>query len=424
MNDFSSENVEQLRAAVTELSTLNEIATAINSTMSVDVITSIILDKCIKHTGSDQGAIFLINDEHSNTFNTFIRCQSELDTSTPFHLNMSIVGWMLLHKKIVHIDADREDKNFPGMKLDAAGVSSLVAAPLLNQDDLIGVLALFKKSKGSFANSATRFIEIVCSQCSQVLENARLHEEEESLHIIRKDLEVARQIQQKMLPDMDKLSFSETIYGINVPAHEVGGDLFDIEVLDEDNIFISIADVSGKGVSASLLMSNAQASLRTQLNSYPEVNFTTMVANLNRLIYQFTPPEKFITGIFGIYNISSRTFKYVNAGHPPPIVWAPAETNERNKLGDIFLGYDPDTQYQEQQLVLPPGAILVLITDGVIDALLEGDDDYCERWVREFATANKTLPIKEFSRKLMEELTAFRGDAPQPDDITFVVVTG
>ena len=147
MADRAERELERLRSAVSELSSLNEIASAINSSMSVDKITSIIVDKCLKHTNASQGAIFLLEEKQpeveGSQFKTFVRKMQDSREDIPFHLNMSLAGWMLKNKRILVINEDDGDHPLSGLDFAKLGIRSIVASPLLSKKDSLPMTSDF-----------------------------------------------------------------------------------------------------------------------------------------------------------------------------------------------------------------------------------------------------------------------------------------
>lgn len=181
MTDPETNKTDQLRRAIKELSVLNDIAMAINISMSTEKIAEIIVKYCTKHVMASQGAIFLI-DELSKSiedFKTFIRSKSLSITDVSFHLNKLIIGWMIRHKKNLLCNDPKSDSRFNKVDFEKQGIFSFLAVPLLERRNLIGILTVFnKENQDKFNDEDSRFLAIVGSQVAKVLENARLFERE------------------------------------------------------------------------------------------------------------------------------------------------------------------------------------------------------------------------------------------------------
>jgi sigma-B regulation protein RsbU (phosphoserine phosphatase) len=423
-NNFNREQ-ERLKKAVDELAALNQIASAINALMSVEKITKIIVDRCVKRVQATQGAVFLLEEqeEQKDKFKTFVREFSQSADHIPFHLNESLSGWMIKNKTILISNNADGDERFRGMNLADLGIHSILAAPLLSRNRLIGSLAVFnKKNTDGFNENDKRFLGIVGSQTAKVIENARLREQEQKLVAIQEEIKVAQSIQRGFLPDKGVELTSCEACGFNTPAKEVGGDYYDIVTLSGDRLFLSLGDVSGKGMPAALLMANAQAVLRSQLLDTEEVPLVKLARSLNHLICQFTPPEQFITAFFGLYDAANKKLRFINAGHEPPIIVRRNSTIETLTNADLIIGVMPDYTYNEFSTILEKGDFLFVYTDGVTEAFNEKDEEYGEERLLKFLQGCVGLDAPAIGDKVMAELSKFRGQGLQTDDITMLIL--
>ncbi len=425
MADPTDRELERLRNAVAELSSLNQISSAINSSMSVDKISSIIVDKCLKHTNAAQGVVFLLEDKQEadgpDQFKTFVRTFDSRE-DIPFHMNTSLAGWMVKNKQLLVINSPQEKHPLVGMNFEKLGINSVLAAPLLAQKGLIGVLALFnKRDQAGFTPTDKRFLGIVGTQCAQVVESARLYLQERNLVTLREELDVAKKIQQGFLPKNSQILDSTVCFGINIPAKEIGGDFFDIVPRSEDETFISIGDVVGKGVPAALLMANAQAVLRSQLQQGETTDFAHLASTLNYLICEFTSPSQFITGLFGSFNKRTRLFKFINAGHPLPLIAHNGKTLPQTIIPDIVFGVLPGIEFHQHELYLPENSVMILYTDGVSEAENVKGEQFGEPKVASVLIECANLSAKEICDNFVKKVAEFSGGAPQSDDLTIVV---
>ncbi|MBN2226662.1 MAG: SpoIIE family protein phosphatase [candidate division Zixibacteria bacterium] len=413
-----------MKHAVEELSVLNQIASAINVSMSIDKITRIIVDRCLKRVNAAQGAIFLLDDEPTGDarFTTFIRQMDPGSEQVPYRLNISLTGWMIKHKQILLTNDPQRDDRFSGLDFAKLGIHSILAVPLLSRSGLIGVLVLFNKNDdGGFSDSDKRFTGIVATQTAKVIENARLFEREQRLKAIEEELRVAREIQKGFLPSENVVRESCEIAGFNHPATDMGGDYYDIIDIGHECYFMSIGDVSGKGIPAALLMANAQAVLRSQLRGVNETMLSSMARALNHLICQFASPMQFITAIFGIFNTSSRSFHYINAGHNAPIVVHPDGKLTPVNGSNMVLGVLPDVNYELRQIQLACNDTFFLYTDGVTDQKNTDDAQFLDDRLQALLTEYCSVSAAELGSHILTALRVFRQQAAQTDDITMLI---
>ena len=416
---------EKLKKALDELVALNQIAGTINALMSVEDITKTIVDRCLKWTNSSQGAIFLLEGtiNEAEKFKTFMREYSPDTDQIPFHINESLTGWMIKTKSIFVSNDPGSEENFKDMDLTRHGINSILSAPLLSRKGMIGSLILFnKKDPEGFNNDDRRFLGIVGSQVAQVIENARLHEQEQKLAEIEEEIRVARTIQQGFLPHSGERLKSCEIFGFNSPAREVGGDFFDIVRLSERRVFFSLGDVSGKGIPASLLMANAQAVFRSQLFTPGELKLDLLAGSLNDLINQFSSSGQFITAIFGYYDCKDKEIRYINAGHMAPIVIRNNTTIIDPDLPDIVIGVVKGHKYKERCISLENEDTCFIYSDGITDLVNDRDESFGDERLAEFLLRHQDDNVSRLCENMFRALVEFRGAAPQFDDITMVAL--
>jgi phosphoserine phosphatase RsbU/P len=239
---------------------------------------------------------------------------------------------------------------------------------------------------------------------------------------ITRELESAREVQQRLLPQ-EYPSFRGVDYaGVSRPALGVGGDYFDFIRLSETELGLAIGDVCGKGMPAALLMATLRASLRSETRHH-DGEVLEVVANLNRLVHESCASNRFASFFYGKYDASSRTLRYVNAGHNPPfIVRTTGGTPRVLRLdcGGPVIGLMRDSVYTEGRLVLEPGDLLVAYTDGITEAMNAADAEWGEEELLRAIADHRTLPARELVARIMECADAFAAGAPQHDDMTAV----
>lgn len=264
----------------------------------------------------------------------------------------------------------------------------------------------------------TEYLSSLANLAMGALENVRLLNEMIGKQRMEEDLRIAAEIQQGLLPRSLPLLEGMEIAAETIPTQQVGGDCYDVIELGNGRVLLSIADVSGKGTPASLLMANVQAAIRTlaQLD-LPLDDFT---ARINDVIYQNTSPDKFITAFFGIVDAASGTFTYVNAGHNPPLLFSEGAVQPL-EAGGVILGIMPSfIPYEVGTVTLGPGELLVLYTDGVSEAMNVEREEYGETRLRALFESDRSCSAAGAIDRLRGDLLAFTSGAPQSDDITIL----
>ena len=209
---------------------------------------------------------------------------------------------------------------------------------------MIGVLTVFNKQSGeAFTESNQRLLTIIAAQSAQVIENARLYEEEKALQLMQQEMEMAHSIQANLLPKAQPSIPGYDIAGMSVSAANVGGDYYDF-LPSEDRLVICLGDVSGKGMPASLLMANMQATIRGQ--NLVSSSASECMSRTNRLMFQSTDSAKFVTFFYAVLDIAGRTLEYSNAGHNHPILFSGDRDPQRLETGGPVLVDGPGSSRQ------------------------------------------------------------------------------
>ncbi len=263
--------------------------------------------------------------------------------------------------------------------------------------------------------------EAICRQVSAAIENKFLHQQSIEKELIEQEINVAASIQHRIIPkDLIKIDGYE-IAGINIPSKEVSGDYYDCINLPEDKVAFVIADVTGKGISAALLVNTLNASLY----SYLEFNLplTEIASRLNKLIYRSSPADKFITFFIAVLEPSSGELEIVNAGHNPILLLRNNSELEKLNAGGIGLGMlDFGLPYEGQKLKLESGDKLFLYTDGIPEAMNENEEEYSDERMIDFLKNNSSKPMEEFINDLVGDVKSFVNTAHQSDDITLLIL--
>ena len=243
---------------------------------------------------------------------------------------------------------------------------------------------------------------------------------EEKIDIQVAELQLAAQIQRNLLPNGTPVISGYDVTALNIPAHEIGGDYFDFIRLDEHRIAIVLGDVSGKGLSASLLMANLQAVIRGQIMSNPDPK--DCMERANKLLFHSTDSDKFATLFYGILDTKNNTLRYVNAGHNPPIMYSPGHATFTLDNSGLLLGVFEDVFYEEREIPLNHGEQLIIYSDGVCEAMNDELVEFGERKLQEIIGRNGDMHPKELEEKITSAIKLHMGQSPPSDDITMILI--
>ena len=303
--------------------------------------------------------------------------------------------------------------------LNEHGIGLLV--PLAGQDGLLGFLAIGLRSDGDdYDAEELRILNSLTPQIVLAGENARLLEENLEKKRLEEELAGARRIQESLLPRELPPTPGLEIAATCRSCLEVAGDYYDVIPLSGGRTAIAIADVSGKGAAAALLMASLHASLLTALRVSSRLE--SVVAGINELICQSTPPEKYITFFVAIYDPAVSHLTYVNAGHNPPIVVHSDGLHELLETGGLILGVEPRMLYGQGTVRLSENDLLLLYTDGASEAMNAEEKQFGEERMLKFLEDVGPRAAQEILENLEAELIAYRGLPSFEDDLTLVVV--
>jgi predicted permease len=313
--------------------------------------------------------------------------------------------------------------------LEAANVR--LAVPLRTRSEILGVLLLGERSqRAGFSAPEKQVLRACADQFALMIENARLTDRVVEQETLRRDIALASDVQRRLLPDAPPQVDCVDFAAASVPARRIGGDYYDFVELRDRGIGIALADVSGKGVAAALIMSVVQASLRI-ISSEGDVPSPRLVARMNQFIYRSTPSSKYATFFYAQLDEHGRQLRYVNAGHNAPYLLragrrstaesAPPEI-EQLSVGGTVVGMFPDMEYEEATVELWPGDVLLVFTDGVPEAHNPENEEFGDERLQLLLRQTAHLPADEISARISAEMKNWIRDAEQYDDLTFIVM--
>jgi phosphoserine phosphatase RsbU/P len=305
-------------------------------------------------------------------------------------------------------------------------VNAEVLLPLPGREKLMGVMTLGPKlSEEPYSPSDLRLLQSVATQTGLALEVSELahslaHEAAQRERINR-EIEIAREVQERLFPQKIPRIPGIELAGACRAAQGVGGDYYDFIELEDRRVGLAIGDVSGKGISAALLMASLCASLRGMMLEDPQ-NLSRLISNVNRLVYESSTSSRYATFFFAIFNPSNRELKYVNAGHNPPILFCQGSGARRLEAGGPVIGLLRDLTYKEESVILESGNLLLAYTDGISEAMTVAHEEWGEERMIEAARAARNLEADCIVRKIFEAADSFTNEAPQHDDMTLLIM--
>ncbi|MEO7213723.1 PP2C family protein-serine/threonine phosphatase [Mucilaginibacter sp.] len=274
-------------------------------------------------------------------------------------------------------------------------------------------------TSGEMLNNDLTFIQTLINVIVVALENKKLFRERLQAERFQREMELAVEVQNMLIPLRVYKEVGVEVGAKYLPHQNIGGDYFDFFRLNEDEFLWCIADVSGKGISAALLMANFQASLQSL--AAIEDDLTTIVERLNKLVIHNTKGERFITLFLARFNQKTRKLNYINAGHNPTILYCDGEAFPL-KLGTTMIGaFDELPFLNEGEIDIDPNTLFFNYTDGLMDHELQNYKNWSEEKLLEFVIANGDMTPDDFNEAMMNHINTVIKGKPI-DDITLLTV--
>ena len=318
-------------------------------------------------------------------------------------------------------DTSAENALAASMTIVAQRVKSLMAAPLQTKDDVIGLIYL--DSPGivrDFTPEDLNLITVMANIAAVRLEHARLAEIEQAERIMARDLQQAAEIQRSLLPAESPALGDFEIAAHTIPCRAVGGDYFDYAWAPDGRFAFVVADASGKGMPASLLVSCLQARLLTLIED--PMPLGEMARRLNRGLTAKCPGNRFVTVFMALLDLKTGEIEYSNAGHNPPLLVRASGDVETLEAGGPVMGLIGIAPYSSATIQMNPGDMLLVFSDGVTEAMNAADEEFGDDRLLQYATRARAWPAETIVKTLCDGVDRFAGGAPQADDITVLAL--
>jgi len=411
------EENKRLRRAVEELSILNDLALTVGTSADPQETVHKLVDRLMRAVGAEQATVSLSDRKVQDSTKTQVRVMASSSELPQFHVNNAFLGWMEIYKKPLVINDPKTDTRFKGVDWDPS-VREVMCVPMMVKSEMIGAITVYnKKSGGGFTEEDQRLLPIIAMQSAQIMDNGRLIKENAGM---QEQVRLAYDIQRKLLPTAPPEISGYDVAGTSFPALTVGGDYYDYIQTSSGDWAICLGDVSGKGLPASLLMANLQATLRGQTLVEAEVH--ERIERSNKLMHRSTDVEKFATLFYGVLKVGSHELTYVNAGHEPPLVFSASGVLKRLESGGLALGVLDDFPYTQETVPIATGDVMVIYSDGVTDATNLSDEQYGPERLASVVEKNLGEPASIIVDHIIDAVNAHEKGAAQLDDITVVVV--
>jgi sigma-B regulation protein RsbU (phosphoserine phosphatase) len=400
----------ELKARLLELESLYDLGLSLGGQLDLSSLSDEVLFRSISLTDAGKGSLVLNDGD-----------EVLLDRSVGGELLMprACLSWELPEGGLINNGVC--DSPTDGMRDGTC--QKYLAVPISVPGRRLGVLAVADKESRDgrvldFTPTDARLLSLFANQAAAAIETARLHRDAIEKERIERELELAATIQRQLLPrDLPRIEGLE-IAARNRPTRQVGGDYYDLFPLSGGRLAFVVADVSGKGVPAALLVSTVHAAFHLQIDDAKTV--PDLMGRIDRHLQRYAATRKFLTAFFGLLEPDSGTLRYVSAGHNPALLQRGSGEMELLKATGVPLGMFPNSSWKEESVTLERGDLLCVYTDGVSEALDAADEEFGLDRLGRLLTPG--APVEELCRSVFDAVEEFAADVPQYDDQTLLLI--
>ncbi|MCC6909422.1 MAG: SpoIIE family protein phosphatase [Phycisphaerales bacterium] len=433
--DALAEREDQLNHRLAELKAVYQVSGALSGIGDLESILQCALRLAIEVMNVKAGSIRLFNPA---TDELILRARVNLSdkyfAKGPIFAHESELDTRSLAGEVVYVEDLSTDERirFPDL-VQGEGLCSFLSTGLIFRGKPVGVMRLYTGEIRRFSEYDRNLLRAVAQQVATAIANARLIEEQRSAREVKRQVDLASNVQRRMLPQRVPSIAGLDIAARCIPSLELGGDFYDFVDLGR-NLGLSLGDVVGKGVPAALLMASVRASLRAHATDIYDIN--EIMARTNRALTDDTHEHEFATVWYGVIDVKAMRLTYTNAGHDPPLVFrpdlrhSPGQTFRDLRAGGPVLGIDRTAAYDKGLFDLAPGDVLIVYSDGLTDAQTYDRQRYgrqrlCQAVLQSFELAEQATASLILNH-ILWDVRRFVGLNPQYDDITLVVtrITG
>jgi serine phosphatase RsbU (regulator of sigma subunit) len=402
---------------------INEVSRALLLHKPLQELLEYVMDLIASHLPMDRGALFLMEDESlEKLVPRAVRVNNPHLQNGRMQISRGLVEMAASRKLSVLTTDAAEDPRFANRQsIIDMGLHSAMCVPLETEKETLGVVCVERvSSREPFTEENLRLLTLLANLAAVKIENARLVEDVQARERMERELRLAAEIQRGLLPK-DRPSCGDfEIAAESVPSLHVGGDYFDFILLADGRLGLTISDVAGKGVSASLLMASLRAAMQSEAR--PGVTPAALAAKLNDFIFRSSAPNVFITCFYGELNPSDGEFRYVNAGHNPPLLLAASGVQWPLEGTGMALGMLAGREYGEGRITLNPGDVLILYTDGISESRNAGGNEFGTEGIVKSVRGAAGKKADEILAAVFNALREFTDGADPEDDRTLVVI--
>lgn len=407
---------------VARLQTLTLLARELIEDRPMDELFGFIVDRIMEHLHPSRAAIALLAPDGRSFTKVEVRRQDKTDQSE-LTISHTLLTEIVEEKKaLAFVDVTVDEKLRRAQSIIMQGIHSILCAPVMIGNAVVGVLYVdYLFTQRSISEDDVKLVAQIGRFAAIKLETTRLREEAIQKRIMDEELKMASSIQRRLLPAAPTGIPGFSFVGRNQPCRTVSGDYYDFAVRPNGKMYFVIGDVSGKGVTAGLMMAGLQVAFRIFSKSDPDPS--TLVTQLNIALKENLPQSKFVTLFLGRLDTKTGHIEYVNAGHTPPLL---LRSNGATELmdSDLLLGVVSRAEFVNREIQLDQGDSLILFTDGVTEARNSAGFDLGSNTIADALKKLHGAPAESIATAVNDTVLTHVGDAENlDDDVTLLVVT-
>ncbi len=419
--------VNNLQLFNEKLRFLHELSRSISEKKPLDRLLADIMESS-KQLVEAEASSLLIYDENDGLLHFHVATGEKGESVKPYSIRpgQGIAGWVAENRQPLMIEDCYQDARFNREFDRQSGFRtvSMICVPMIKKDNLLGIIQVInKKGGGAFSNEDLYLFETLAAQCAVAVENHHLTIKQIRTEALERELATAREIQQNLLPHVPPVYQDLDIARLFIQAREVGGDYYNFFKIDNEHSLFFITDVSGKSISAALIVSIIDACLHSYIKiKQNDFDLRGLIRTTNQILIECTTATTFAASWFGLLHHPSGRLISVNAGHNPPYIFkgsggGPLSLN----AGGLFLGA-MDLPYESEEIVLEPDDMLVYYTDGITEAWNNAEEEYSDERLIRVLSELRIEPAEKIMEKLEKDIQSHVGRADQSDDMACVIV--
>jgi phosphoserine phosphatase RsbU/P len=403
------------------LAALSQASMALISNRPLNELLDFILELAFKVIRAERGVLMLTTPEGGLEVEA-VRTTQETRSTEEIAFSRTIADKVVKERVSILTNNALSDPRFQAQhSIISLGIRSAMCVPLWHDDSVTGLIYVDSlRRENSFTQDDLTLLTSLANVAAIKLENAKLLEEMIEKKRMERELELAGEIQQSLLPSTAPQIPGWDLVGTNTPCYTIGGDYFDF-IERPSSLALALGDVSGKGTGAALMMMVLRATVH--FASQSDATVGTILSQTNRVMFHNSPAQFYVTFFFGDLDAGTGKMRYINAGHIPPIFYrAQNQSIERLETGGTVLGLFPDAAFEVGEVEFRKGDVLLVFTDGLSEAWGDNEVEFGEERLSEIVRQDGSLSAADLERKLQNEVETYTHGSRPTDDRTVLVV--